>query len=66
MKLDGIKVYTLLKKQEKTQLSLAEMVGVSRVTIGNVVNGRSCSQETAEKIAAALGVSLSEITDKRK
>lgn len=66
MKLDGLKVYTILKKQEKTQLALAETVGVSRVTIGNVVNGRACSEETAQKIAAALGVSLSEITDKRK
>lgn len=66
MKVDGIKVYTLLKKQEKTQGNLAETVGVSRVTIGNVVNGRACKEETAQKIAAALGVPLAEIADNRQ
>ena len=66
MKLDGIKIYALLKRQEKTQVTLAKDTGLNRITIGNVVNGRACKQETAEKIAAALGVSLAEITDKRK
>ncbi len=66
MKVDGLKVYTLIKKQEKTQTSLAKECSLSRATVANIIGGRICKQETAEKIAAALGVSLLEITDKRK
>lgn len=34
---------------------LAEKSGVSRVTITNVKSGKSCSKDTAEKLAAVLG-----------
>lgn len=66
MRVDGLRVYTLLKQQERTQKNLAESCKISRCTVANIIGGRACSSETAEKIAAALGVSLSEITDKRK
>ena len=64
MKIDGLKVYTILKKQEKTQGKLSEAVGISRNTINGIINGRATTKETAEKIAAALGVRLEEITEK--
>lgn len=34
---------------------LAEQSGVSRVTITAVKSGKSCSRETADKLAAVLG-----------
>lgn len=34
---------------------LVELSGVSRVTVTAVRNGKSCSKETAEKLAAMLG-----------
>ena len=34
---------------------LVELSGVSRVTVTAVKNGKSCSQDTAEKLAAILG-----------
>lgn len=62
MRIDGIKIYALLKQQERTQKNLAESCKVSRCTVANIIGGRTCSTETAEKIAKGLGVSLSEIT----
>ena len=35
---------------------LVELSGVSRVTITAARSGKSCSRETAEKLAAGLGV----------
>lgn len=43
---------------------LAEKAGVSRVTVTAVRNGKSCSELTAQKLAAGLGVRLSDITEK--
>lgn len=34
---------------------LVELSGVSRVTVTAVRNGKSCSRETADKLAAVLG-----------
>lgn len=34
---------------------LVELSGVGRVTITAVRNGKSCSQETADKLVAVLG-----------
>lgn len=34
---------------------LVELSGVSRVTVTAVRNGKSCSMETADKLAAVLG-----------
>lgn len=66
MRLDGIKIYTLIKQQEKNQRIIADEIGMSRCNLNGIINGRSCREETAEKIAAALGVSVADITEKRK
>lgn len=76
MRVDGVKIYALIKQQEKTQTYLASASGVARGTISQIINGKTCKRETAEKLASALGVTvsdiaakgvdLSEITDKRK
>lgn len=44
-----------------TLVQLAEKSGVSRATLSAVKNGKSCSYDTAVKIAKALGVDVNEI-----
>lgn len=39
---------------------LVELSGVSRVTVTAVKNGKSCSKETADKLAAVLGPEIIE------
>ncbi len=63
MRIDRIKLVTELIKQEMTQKQLAEKAGVSRVTVNGIKSGRSCSDETAGKIAKALGVDVTEIIE---
>ena len=40
---------------------LAEKAGVSRGTVTAVKTGKSCSKETAEKLAKALGCTVDEL-----
>ena len=63
MRIDRIKLVTELIKQEMTQKQLAEKAGVSRVTVNGIKSGRSCSDETAGKIAKALCVDVTEIIE---
>lgn len=41
---------------------LAQKCKVSRTTISNIKNGKSCSTETGLKIAKALGVNIDKLT----
>ncbi len=58
MRLDMVKLRAEMFRKEITQTDLAEKVGISRPTINGICNGRACSDETAEKIASALGVDM--------
>ncbi len=55
MRIDRIEFAAALARKDITCLKLAELSGVSRVTITSVKNGKSCSKATAEKLAAVLG-----------
>lgn len=55
MRIDRVKFAAALAQKDITCLKLAELSGVSRVTITAVKNGKSCSRETANKLAAVLG-----------
>lgn len=43
---------------------LAEKIKVSRVTVSSVKSGKSCSEDTAIRIAAGLGVPLEKLLEK--
>lgn len=58
MRIDRIKLTTELARADISIIELAKRSGVSRGTIAAVRGGKSCSQETAKKIAAGLGVSM--------
>jgi transcriptional regulator with XRE-family HTH domain len=58
------RIKTYRKEQEITQEELAEKVGVSRVYIGYVEQGRNTpSLEILEKIAKALKTKLSDLLE---
>lgn len=59
MRIDRVKLTAELTRQDMTQKRLAELSGVSRVTINYIKGGKSCSNEVGRKIADALGVKLS-------
>ena len=55
MRIDRVAFAAALAKKDINCKQLAERSGVSRVTITSVKTGKSCSEETAEKLAAVLG-----------
>lgn len=61
MRLDRAKLMAELTRRDMTQKRLAELSGVSRATINYIKSGKSCSDEVGHKIAAALGVNVTEI-----
>lgn len=58
MRLDRVKVFGEAMRQEMNCIQLASKAGVSRSTVYGIKSGRSCSSETADKIAQALGVTV--------
>ena len=63
MRINRIKLVAELTRKDMTQKALAEAAGVSRATINYVKSGKSCSDEVGRKIAAALGVDVTEILE---
>lgn len=63
MRIDRFKLTTELMRQELTQKQLAEISGVSRVTINYIKAGKSCSDEIGQKIAKALKVKVADIIE---
>ncbi len=63
MRIDRVKITALMKQKELKQYQLANLIDVSRTTINAICCGRSCTDETAERIAAALGVRIEDIKE---
>lgn len=63
MRVDRMKLAAELVRKDLTQAELAKIAGVSRITISNVKNGKSCSDAVGFKIARALGVDVKEILE---
>ncbi len=55
MRIDRVAFATALARADLNVKRLSELSGVSRCTITSVKSGKSCSRETAEKLAAVLG-----------
>lgn len=64
MRIDRIKLATEMMKQDMSQRKLSELSGISRMTINSVRGGKSCSEETGNKIAAALNVPIEKLLEK--
>lgn len=55
-----MRIKEILKTKGLSVNELAEMLGVSRVSVSNMINGNP-TVETLNRIAGALGVSVSEL-----
>lgn len=63
MRINRKKLIIAMLDNDQTVIQLAKASGVSRVTISNVKCGKFCSNATAEKIAKALNVPVSDIIE---
>lgn len=58
-----ISIDVALAKAEKSQIWLAEQIGVEPQSIYNMRGRNSCSQKSLEAMAQALGMSVSEFVN---
>ena len=63
MRIDRLKIRSLMTAREITQKDLSARSGISRTSINSVCCGRSCRTETAQRIAHALGVKVEELRE---
>lgn len=55
MRIDRVAFAAALARADINVKQLAERTGLSRNTVTGVKSGKSCSEETARKLAAVLG-----------
>ncbi|MFK2341655.1 helix-turn-helix domain-containing protein [Bacteroides fragilis] len=57
-----VRIKDIMLEKGVSSVSLSEMIGVSKVTISNLINNKTMpSIDTLEKIATALGVEVWEL-----
>lgn len=64
MRIDRVKFISEMARRDMSVLELAKSCCLSRATITGVRSGKSCTQETAAKLAKGLGVPLETILEK--
>ena len=55
VRINRVEMAAALARKDLNIIRLAELSGISRTTVTAVKNGKSCSKETADKLAAILG-----------
>ena len=63
MRIDRIKFYSLLMKSDLTLTDLSGLTGITRQTLSAIKQGKRCSRKTAEKIADALRIDITELAE---
>ncbi|MBQ2990898.1 MAG: helix-turn-helix transcriptional regulator [Clostridia bacterium] len=61
MNIDKVKIETILAEKGMTRVSLSSTSGLSPQSISTIVRRGTCEPKTAGKLAAGLGVSVSDI-----
>ena len=64
MRINRITLVAEMARKDMNIKKLTELSQVSRATITAVKSGKSCTQETAAKLARGLGVPLESILEK--
>ena len=64
MRIDRVKFAAELARSDMTTVELSKKAGLSRGTISVVKGGKSCNENTAQRIARALGVDVEELLAK--
>lgn len=60
MRIDRVKLAAEMARADLNVKRLSEMSGLSRATVTGVKSGKSCSKDTADKLAAVLGKDILE------
>lgn len=63
MKISATRIETILAERGMTKAALADGCGVSRQNISTIIRRGTCEPKTAGKLAAGLGVAVSEIVE---
>lgn len=63
MRINRVKFVTALMRSDMTIMQLSEASGVSRCTLSAIKAGKSCSRQTAERVAKALGIHPDELKE---
>ena len=63
MRIDNAKLAYELRRRKINQNMLSEKSGVSRITISNILCGKSCASVTAEKIARTLDIPVEKLVE---
>ena len=63
MKISATRIDTILAERGMTKAALADSCGVSRQNISTIIRRGTCEPKTAGKLAAGLGVAVSEIVE---
>ncbi len=66
MRIDRVKLIAEMARQNLKVQELAERAAVSRVTITAMRGGKSCSYNSAQHVALALGVDVTEILEDKE
>ena len=66
MRIDRVKLIAEMARRDLKVNELAELAGVSRVTITALRGGKSCSKNSVLHVARALGVDVTEIMEEVK
>ena len=64
LNIDRFKIETILAEKGLTRANLSKSCGISRQSISTIVRRGTCEPKTAGKLAAGLGVPVSEILTK--
>ena len=63
MRIDRVKLIAEMARRDLTTLALAEKSGISRITICSMRSGKSVREDSAVRVAAAMGLSLDDIKE---
>lgn len=55
MRIDRVKLAAEMARADLNVKRLSELSGLSRATVTGVKSGKSCSKDTADKLASVLG-----------
>ncbi len=63
MNISTTKIETMLAERGMTRTALAELSGISRQNISTIIRRGTCEPKTAGKLAAGLGVPVTDILE---
>ena len=63
MKISATRIDTILADRGMTKAALADRAGISRQNISTIIRRGTCEPKTAGKLAAGLGVAVSDILE---